>query len=167
MEPENCPSTSTEKEACPSGAFAFGASSRNSQRPRRIARSTVIPMITASLIPKSIASLHLFSPFLVYITGARAKIRTWDRSSISRVLYQLSYACSSRDTTRNPHSLPETLERVWYSGSRMVHRGSTRESKRIREFRVSTIEDKYRRHKNKERIWKRCVTRLAFIQETS
>ncbi|MGB4076619.1 MAG: hypothetical protein WBK28_02860 [Minisyncoccia bacterium] len=43
----------------------------------------------------------------------------------------------------------------------MIHRARPRESKRIRHVRVSTIEDKWRRHKNKERIWKRCVEKLA------
>lgn len=45
----------------------------------------------------------------------------------------------------------------------MVHRGTTRESKHLRARRDSTIEDKYRRHKNKMRIWKRCRERLAPI----
>lgn len=43
----------------------------------------------------------------------------------------------------------------------MVHRGNTREPKKIRHVRESTIEEKYRRHKNKERIWRRCVKRLS------
>ena len=43
----------------------------------------------------------------------------------------------------------------------MVHRGNTREPKRIRNVRMSTIEDKVRRHKNKRRIWRRCIVRLA------
>lgn len=47
----------------------------------------------------------------------------------------------------------------------MVHRGTTRESKNRRAVRQSTIEEKYRRHKNKVRIWRRCVARLAYIQQ--
>ncbi|MES2931103.1 MAG: hypothetical protein V4682_00200 [Patescibacteria group bacterium] len=43
----------------------------------------------------------------------------------------------------------------------MVHRGTTRESKRIREDRVSTPLQKQKRHKNKMRIWRRCVAKLA------
>jgi hypothetical protein len=39
---------------------------------------------------------------------ARGKSRTYDRPSISRVLYQLSYAClvELKDSTRNPQRLP-------------------------------------------------------------
>jgi hypothetical protein len=43
----------------------------------------------------------------------------------------------------------------------MVHRGNTREPKRIRNVRMSTLEDKLRRHKNKRRIWRRCVATIA------
>ncbi|KND50779.1 MAG: hypothetical protein ABA06_04820 [Parcubacteria bacterium C7867-001] len=43
----------------------------------------------------------------------------------------------------------------------MVHRGTTRESKQIRKAEISTFEQKWRRHKNKQRIWKRCVQKLA------
>ena len=39
-------------------------------------------------------------------TGASGKIRTFDRPSISRVLYQLSYACLPGDTTRIRASIP-------------------------------------------------------------
>ena len=46
----------------------------------------------------------------------------------------------------------------------MVHRGPTREPKVIRNVRMSTLEDKLRRHKNKRRIWRRCVARLALLQ---
>lgn len=46
----------------------------------------------------------------------------------------------------------------------MVHRGPTREPKKIRNVRMSTLEDKLRRHKNKRRIWRRCVTRLALLR---
>jgi len=42
-------------------------------------------------------------------------------------------------------------------------RAKKRESKQIVLNRISTPEDKLRRHKNKERIWRRCVTRLALI----
>ena len=42
----------------------------------------------------------------------------------------------------------------------MVHRGTTRESK-TRKMRVaSTPDDKFRRHKNKQRIWRRAIKRL-------
>jgi hypothetical protein len=46
----------------------------------------------------------------------------------------------------------------------MVHRGSTREPKRIRNVRMSTLEDKLKRHKNKRRIWRRCIARLELLQ---
>ncbi len=46
----------------------------------------------------------------------------------------------------------------------MVHRGNTREPKRIRNVRMSTLADKLRRHKNKRRIWRRCVARLTLIR---
>jgi hypothetical protein len=43
----------------------------------------------------------------------------------------------------------------------MVHRGTTRETKRIRVDRISSTPDaKQRRHKNKARIWRRAVKRL-------
>jgi len=43
----------------------------------------------------------------------------------------------------------------------MVHRGTTREAKGVRVDRASsTPEIKYRRHKNKARIWRRAVKRL-------
>jgi hypothetical protein len=43
----------------------------------------------------------------------------------------------------------------------MIHRGSRpRESKKIRIMRTSTLEEKLRRHRNKERIWRRAVKRL-------
>jgi len=48
----------------------------------------------------------------------------------------------------------------------MVHRGNTREQKRIRNVRMSTLEDKLRRHKNKRRIWRRAVSRLALLRIT-
>jgi len=41
------------------------------------------------------------------------------------------------------------------------HRGSTRESKRTYLHRISTINDKLRRHRRKARIWRRAVKRLA------
>ena len=47
----------------------------------------------------------------------------------------------------------------------MVYRGSrARETKRIRNVRMSTLEDKLRRHRNKKRIWRRCVARLAQLE---
>lgn len=46
----------------------------------------------------------------------------------------------------------------------IVRFGRAREPKRIRNVRISTLEDKLRRHKNKARIWRRCVTRLAQIE---
>jgi hypothetical protein len=44
----------------------------------------------------------------------------------------------------------------------MIHRGSRpRESKNFRKaVRMSTLEDKLRRHRNKKRIWRRAVRRL-------
>jgi len=47
----------------------------------------------------------------------------------------------------------------------MVYRGAKpREAKQIRlARRVSTLEEKLRRHKNKKRIWRRCVQRLATL----
>jgi hypothetical protein len=47
----------------------------------------------------------------------------------------------------------------------MVYRGSkAREAKRIRNVRMSTLEEKLRRHRNKKRIWRRCVARLAQLE---
>ncbi len=47
----------------------------------------------------------------------------------------------------------------------MVYRGSRpREPKSSAVLRVSTPEEKYRRHKNKLRIWRRAVKRLALEQ---
>ena len=43
----------------------------------------------------------------------------------------------------------------------MVHCGTTREPKFLRARSPSAPEDKRRRHKNKARIWRRCVARLA------
>jgi hypothetical protein len=43
----------------------------------------------------------------------------------------------------------------------MVHRGTTRESKRLREHRESSLFEKLKRHKNKKRIWRRAVKRLS------
>ena len=45
----------------------------------------------------------------------------------------------------------------------MIHRGSRpRESKHLRlAVRMSTLEDKIRRHRNKKRIWRRAVKRFA------
>ncbi|MGE5541258.1 MAG: hypothetical protein ACM3TU_03190 [Bacillota bacterium] len=42
-----------------------------------------------------------------------------------------------------------------------AHRGSTREAKKIYSHRISTIEDKLKRHRRKARIWRRAVRRLA------
>lgn len=47
-------------------------------------------------------------------------------------------------------------------GKKMVYRGAKpREAKRIHGIQVSTLEDKYRRHRNKARIWRRAVKRLS------
>ena len=44
----------------------------------------------------------------------------------------------------------------------MVYRGAKpRETKRIRNIRMSSLEDKLRRHRNKKRIWRRAVVRLS------
>jgi len=44
----------------------------------------------------------------------------------------------------------------------MVYRGpKPREAKFLTERRESTLEEKLRRHKNKKRIWRRCVAQLA------
>ena len=43
----------------------------------------------------------------------------------------------------------------------MVHRGNTREPKFLSARSPSTSLDKHRRHKNKARIWRRAVKRLA------
>jgi hypothetical protein len=46
-------------------------------------------------------------------------------------------------------------------GLPMVYRGSKpREAKLLFVRRESTLEDKLRRHKNKKRIWRRCVAQL-------
>ena len=50
----------------------------------------------------------------------------------------------------------------------MVYRGATpREAKRVRLASSSTLEDKYRRHKNKKRIWRRAVKRLEIEMQTA
>jgi hypothetical protein len=46
----------------------------------------------------------------------------------------------------------------------MIHRPRARESKKLQPIRVSTMEDKWRRHKNKLRIWQRCVKKLALAK---
>ena len=47
-------------------------------------------------------------PGLFFIDGASARGRTWDRSRIRRMLYQLSYTCKLGlfDTTRNLLAFP-------------------------------------------------------------
>jgi len=47
----------------------------------------------------------------------------------------------------------------------MVHRGNTREPKGLWKRQASLSEDKWRRHRNKERIWRRAVKRLAEMQQ--
>ncbi|MGH7175077.1 MAG: hypothetical protein ACREGR_01820 [Minisyncoccia bacterium] len=50
----------------------------------------------------------------------------------------------------------------------MVYRGAKpREAKRVQAIRVSTLEDKYRRHRNKARIWRRAVKRLSQELQTA
>jgi hypothetical protein len=45
-----------------------------------------------------------------------------------------------------------------------MHRTSRpREAKLLYERQSSTLEDKLRRHKNKKRIWRRCVAQLALV----
>lgn len=43
----------------------------------------------------------------------------------------------------------------------MVHRGNAREPKFLGTRKVSNSFDKWRRHRNKERIWRRAVKRLS------
>ena len=52
-----------------------------------------------------------------------------------------------------------------YFSNGVYFRARKREPKRIVESRISTPEDKLRRHKNKERIWRRAVIRLALIDK--
>jgi hypothetical protein len=42
-----------------------------------------------------------------------------------------------------------------------TYRGRVREQRRITVHRISTIEDKLKRHRRKARIWRRAVKRLA------
>jgi len=42
----------------------------------------------------------------------------------------------------------------------MVHRGTTREPRLLRTRSESTSADKFRRHRNKKRIWRRAVRRI-------
>jgi len=42
-------------------------------------------------------------------------------------------------------------------------RNRPREPKRIRSVRMSSLEEKLRRHRNKKRTWRRCVSRLSQI----
>lgn len=132
---------------------------------------------------------------------ARGKSRTYDRPSISRVLYQLSYACmgtrpfyqKSPATSSASSRLHIRLLYLWHDGATAektirdclsVHlscglpaafsfcmrtffggaaRAKPREPKLLFERRSSTLEDKLRRHKNKKRIWRRCVAQLALM----
>lgn len=47
----------------------------------------------------------------------------------------------------------------------MVHRGTTREPKGLKARMASTPDAKLRRHRNKLRIWRRCVKRLADVSQ--
>jgi hypothetical protein len=50
----------------------------------------------------------------------------------------------------------------------MIHKGTTREAKCLRTtHRSSTPSQKLRRHRNKARIWRRCVKRLSQIIEVT
>ncbi len=49
----------------------------------------------------------------------------------------------------------------------MMHRGTTREAKHLRSHRHSTPSQKLRRHRNKARIWRRCVKRLSDLIEVT
>lgn len=50
----------------------------------------------------------------------------------------------------------------------MVHRGAKpREPKHLSVRVESTLADKLRRHRNKKRIWRRCVARLAQLDFVS
>ena len=42
----------------------------------------------------------------------------------------------------------------------MIHRGTTREPKRLRQSRPSTLLDKLRRHRNKIRIYQRRMSKV-------
>jgi hypothetical protein len=54
---------------------------------------------------------------------------------------------------------------AWYTEYVIRHRGTTRESRKVQQRSLpSTKEEKLRRHRNKLRIWKRCVRRL--LEET-
>jgi hypothetical protein len=44
-----------------------------------------------------------------------------------------------------------------------VSRARPREAKLLYERQSSTLEDKLRRHKNKKRIWRRCVAQLELM----
>ena len=46
----------------------------------------------------------------------------------------------------------------------MVHRGTSRESRKLQVRSVSTAEQKLRRHRNKMRIWRRAVRRLEVLR---
>lgn len=69
---------------------------------------------------------------------------------------------------RSPKSpLPSILSSssIGILAATMVHRGNTREPKGLRGVRISTIEDKWRRHKNKRRIWQRYMKKIALSQQ--
>ncbi len=49
----------------------------------------------------------------------------------------------------------------------MVYRGAKpREAKFLSQRNASTLADKLRRHKNKKRIWRRCVAQLGLAEIT-
>lgn len=65
---------------------------------------------------------------------------------------------------QNIHNSPAPWRRAVGIVQVMVYRGAKpREAKGVRSARMSTLEEKLRRHKNKKRIWRRCVARLAQI----
>jgi hypothetical protein len=49
----------------------------------------------------------------------------------------------------------------------MMHKGTTREAKGLRTHGQSTPSQKLRRHRNKARIWRRCVKRLSDLIEAT
>lgn len=84
------------------------------------------------------------------------------------MLYQLSYACLSA----RPGSLPETVRSFQFPSSardiivpyeRTMPARTAQRPRRSR--RHSTLEKKLKRHRNKLRIWRRAVKRLAELKE--
>lgn len=85
------------------------------------------------------------------------------KATLRRILPKIP--CFFHFFKQSPAQLREALFAPDILSLTMVHRGNTREPKRIRQIRVSSIEEKWRRHKNKRRIWQRYMKKLALQRE--